>query len=68
MLVNDGVFPSMAEIIADPLWYNQNYTVLQRLTSDDSVTYSVAVGPGSDAFHTVDPHNYHCHSLSSHSN
>lgn len=57
--VNDGVFPFMAEIIVDTLWYNREHTVLQRLTSDDSFIYSVAVVPDLDAFHTVDPHSYH---------
>lgn len=48
----------MAEIIVDTLWYNREHTVLQRLTSDDSFIYSVAVVPDLDAFHTVDPHSY----------
>lgn len=59
MIVNDGVFPFIAEIIVDTLWYNQEHTVLQTLTSDDSFIYSVAVVPGLDAFHTVNPHSYH---------
>lgn len=58
MIVNDGVFPFMAEIIADTLWYNQEHTVLQRLTIDDSFIYSVAVVPGLNTYHTVDPSNY----------
>lgn len=51
-------FPVIAEIIADTLWSNQEHTVLQRLTGDDSFIYSVAVVPGLNMYHTVDPSNY----------
>lgn len=51
-------FPVIAEIIADTLWSNQEHTVLQRLTRDDSFIYSVAVVPGLNTYHTVDPSNY----------